>query len=93
MTADTRMEQAIRWGRLTFTVDGNWHHWLCCVAATKKATKLVLHKGSLLDDPHALLQGSGRYLREVPLERAREDPEGVREIVRSAVDHQTDMLP
>jgi hypothetical protein len=92
-SADARMEQAIKWRQLTFTVGGNWHHWVCAIAATKKATKLVLHKGALLGDPHALLEGSGRYLREIPLERARENPDAVREIVRSAVDHQTDMLP
>jgi hypothetical protein len=92
-SADARIEQAIKWGRLTFTVDGDWHHWLCGIAITKKATRLVVHKGALLDDPHALLQGSGRYLREIPLDRAREDSDGVRDIVRSAIDHQTDMLP
>ena len=61
--------------------------------ATKTAAKLVLHKGALLDYPQALLHGSGRYVREIAFERARKDSEGVRENVRSAVDHQTDMLP
>jgi hypothetical protein len=92
-SADARMEQAIKWGRLTFTIDGNWHHWLCGIVATKSAARLVLHKGVLLDDPQALLRGSGRYVREIGFERARENSEAVREIVRSAVDHQTDMLP
>jgi len=90
-SAHASLERAIKWGRLTFTVDGNWHHWVCAVAATKKGAKLLLHKGALLDDPHGLLRGSGRYLREIPLESIRQDPEAVRAIVRSAVDHQTDM--
>jgi hypothetical protein len=28
------VDEAIKWGRLTFTVDGNWHHWLCAIAVT-----------------------------------------------------------
>jgi hypothetical protein len=90
-STDTRLERAMKWGRLVFTVDGNWHHWVCGIAATKKGAKLVLHKGALLDDPRGLLQGTGRYVREVPLERAREDPPAVRDIVQSAIEHQTDM--
>lgn len=90
-SADAGLEQAIKWGQLTFTVGGNWHHWICGIAATKKGAKLVLHKGALLDDPHRLLQGSGRYLRDIPVKRVRQDPAAVRGILRSAVDHQTDM--
>lgn len=89
---DSRLEQAVKWGRITFTVGGNWHHWLCGIAATKKATKLVFHKGALLDDPEGLLVGSGRYVREVSAEEARRCPDAVRGLVRSAIAHQTDML-
>jgi hypothetical protein len=91
MNSDARLERAVKWGRLVFTVDGNWHHWVCGIAATRKGAKLVLHKGALLDDPRGLLEGTGRYVREVALERAREDPPAVRDIVRGAIDHQTDM--
>jgi hypothetical protein len=89
--ADARLEPAIKWGRLTFTVGGNWHHWVCGIAATRKGARLVLHKGALLDDPGGPLEGSGRYLREIGLERARQDPQTVRALVRSAIDRQTDM--
>jgi hypothetical protein len=85
------VQEALKWRRLTFTVDGNWHHWLCAVAASK-AGSLTFHKGALLDDPAGLLEGDGRYTRQVPYERAAERPEAVIALVRDAVEHQEDML-
>ncbi|MER6172755.1 DUF1801 domain-containing protein [Streptosporangium sp. NPDC001681] len=90
--ADPGLEQSIKWGRLTFTVAGNWHHWLCGIAVTKKGVKLVFHKGALLEDPQQILLGSGRYLREVPSEAAMRHAGAVVGIVRSSIAHQTDML-
>ena len=39
-------------GRLTFTRDGDWHHWICAVSVTKQEAKLHIHNrapGSLGD--------------------------------------------
>jgi len=30
--AGAGVDEAVKWSRLTFTVDGNWHHWLCAIA-------------------------------------------------------------
>jgi hypothetical protein len=90
--AEAGVEEAVKWGRLTFTVGGNWHHWLCAVAVAARRVGLVFHKGSLLDDPAGLLEGEGRYLRQVPYERAATDPEAVTGLVRQAVARQTEML-
>ncbi len=79
--------EAVKWGRLTFTVKGNWHHWLCAIAVTKRGAHLVFHKGSLLDDPAGMLQCEGRYVRE----RAVGDPEAFTALVRQALAHQTDL--
>lgn len=84
--------EAIKWRRLTFTVDGNWHHWLCAVAVTGGAVSLVFHKGSLLEDPADMLQGGEHYLRKLPYDRAAADPEAVTALVRQAIARQTDML-
>lgn len=85
------VSEAIKWRRLTFTVDDNWHHWLCAVHVTRAAVSLVLHKGALLDDPGGLLQGDGKYLRQIPFQEAAANMEAVRTLVRDAVAHQTDM--
>lgn len=90
--ADARITEAIKWRRLTFTVDGNWHHWLCATAVTKRGVSLMFHKGALLDDPDLLLRGEGRYLRQVPFEDAVENPGGITGLVGEAVAHQSDML-
>jgi hypothetical protein len=84
--------EAIKWRRLTFTVDGNWHHWLCAIAVTPAGVNLMFHKGSLLDDPAGVLRGGGRYLRQLPYDQAAADPEAVTALVRQAIVHQTDML-
>jgi hypothetical protein len=90
--ADETVIEAIKWGRLTFTIAGNWHHWLCAIAITKREPRLVFHKGSLLEDPANLLQGESRYLRQIPYHRAAAHPEAVTALVREAIVHQTEML-
>ncbi|MFS2295529.1 MAG: DUF1801 domain-containing protein [Actinomadura sp.] len=86
------MEQAIKWGRPTFTVSGDWHHLVCAIAATEKGAKAVFHKGVLLEDPENLLRGSGRYVREAPAATALRRPEATAALVRSAIAHRTDMI-
>jgi hypothetical protein len=83
-----------KWGRLTFTRGGDWHHWICAVAPTRGGVKLVLHKGALLDDPHEAMEGAGRYTRAIPFRTPEEiDPELVAPLLRQAADRQTEMLP
>ena len=53
-------EHERRWGRLTFTRRSDWHHWICAIAPTKMAIKLVIHKGSLLADPRGVMVGEGK---------------------------------
>jgi hypothetical protein len=89
---DPRLQQAVKWGRLTFTIDDNWHHWLCAIAAPVKGAKLIFHKGALLDDPHDLLTGSARYTREIPADDVLSHPVAVKALIASAIAHQTDML-
>lgn len=86
------LDEAIKWNRLTFTADGNWHHWVCAVSVTKRAASLMFHKGVLLEDPRGLLEGEGQYLRGTSYERAHDDPGAIAGLVRQAVDRQTDML-
>lgn len=86
------LDEAVKWGRLTFTADDNWHHWLCAVAATKRSVNLTFHKGVLLDDPAGLLEGSGQYIRTVPYARATAEPDAVAALIAQAVSRQTEML-
>ena len=90
--ADPRVQRAVKWGRLTYSLEGNWHHWLCAVAVSKRSRRLVFHKGALLEDRSGLLDGDGRYVREIPLAEALRQGDGVADLVRSAIRHETDML-
>lgn len=81
-----------KWGRLTFTRAGNWHHWVCAISSSKSSVKLVVHKGALLADPHGLMEGDGRYSRTIVFR----PPEGIdadvlAPILREAAARQTEM--
>ena len=82
--AERGLRAGVKWRQLTFTVDDDWHNWVCAIAVTKGAVSLVLHKGALLHDPAGLLEGEGRYVRHIPYERATTAPEAVTAIVRAA---------
>jgi hypothetical protein len=85
-------QHARKWGRLTFTREGDWHHWICAVTATKRAVKLVIHKGALLADPHGVMEGQGRYTRSIAFRSADEVDAGVvAPILREAAARQTEM--
>jgi hypothetical protein len=83
-----------KWGQLTFTREGDWHHWICAVSSTKQAVKLVIHKGALLADPHGAMEGDGRYTRTIRFRAPDEiDADVVGAILREAAARQTEMLP
>jgi hypothetical protein len=83
-----------KWGRLTFTRAGHWHHWICAISATNQAVKLVIHKGALLADPQAVMKGEGRYSRTIAFRAPDEiDADVVAAILREAAARQTEMWP
>jgi hypothetical protein len=83
-----------KWGRLTFTREGNWHHWICAISPTKGAVRLVIHKGALLADPRRAMEGAGRYTRTISFRTPEEtDPDVVAPILREAAARQTEMRP
>jgi hypothetical protein len=83
-----------RWGRLTFTLNRHWHHWICAVSPARSALKLVIHKGSMLADPHRAMEGEGRYIRAIHFRAPDEvDAAVVAPILQEAAARQTEMLP
>jgi hypothetical protein len=87
------VEHARKWGRLTFTRDDDWHHWICAVTPTKDALKLVFHKGALLADPEGRMEGEGRYIRAIYCRSPDEVDVGVLSpVLREAAARQTEML-
>ncbi len=81
-----------KWGRLTFTREGNWHHWICAISPTKKAVTLVIHKGALLADPRGVMEGEGRYSRAIAFRSPEQiDADVLAPILREAAARQTEM--
>ena len=64
-TAEPQMDEAIKWNRVTYTLNGNWHHWICGIERTRKYVSFIFHKGALLDDPAGILHGEGQWLRTI----------------------------
>jgi hypothetical protein len=85
-------EHARKWGQLTFTREGDWHHWICAITATRSAVKLVIHKGALLADPQGIMEGQGRYSRSIAFRSQDEiDAAVVAPILREAAARRTEM--
>jgi hypothetical protein len=81
-----------KWGQLTFTREGDWHHWICAISATRRAVKLTIHKGALLADPRGVMEGEGRYSRAIPFRSPEQiDADVVAPILRQAAARQRDM--
>jgi hypothetical protein len=85
-------QHELKWGRLTFTREDDWHHWICAISPTKTAVSLVIHKGALLADPLRVMEGEGRYSRGIPFRSPDQvDGDAVAPILREAAARQTEM--
>lgn len=84
------LDRAIKWRRLTFAVDGDFHHWICGIDVTRRGVVLQLHFGGLLPDAEGrLTAGESRFLRTMVFRTAEAvdaDADVVAGFVRAAVD-------
>ncbi len=56
----------VKWGRLTYGLFGDYHHWICGIAQTKKSINLIFHFGGLLDDKNEyFIVGDSFFLRKL----------------------------
>jgi hypothetical protein len=63
------LDSAIKWRQLVYAMEGDFHHWLCAIAVTKKRVTLNFHFGALLDDPEgAFRAGSSKFMRMLDFE-------------------------
>lgn len=57
LSADERVEEAIKWSSPTFIYKGNIASFFM---NAKKHVSLMFHKGAMIDDPAGLLEGEGK---------------------------------
>lgn len=67
------LTSAIKWRKLTFTMNEDYHYWLCSISISKKSVGLNFHYGGLLDDPrHLFKTGTSKFLRQLEFKRVEE---------------------
>jgi hypothetical protein len=60
------LDFAIKWKRLTFAVNQDFHHWLFAVQVTKNSIGIVFHFGGLLEDENSVfIKGKSPFLRKL----------------------------
>jgi hypothetical protein len=93
LESEPRMEEAIKWNRITFTLNGNWHHWICGIERTRKYVSFIFHKGALLNDTSRILQGTGKYTRQIRITSLADiNRKALIDLIKQAVAKQTAML-
>jgi hypothetical protein len=65
-SADKKLDCDIKWGRLTYGLSDDYHHWICGIAQTKKSINLIFHFGGILEDKNKkFISGESFFLRKV----------------------------
>jgi hypothetical protein len=78
VSSEERLTPAVKWGHLTYGLDGDFHHWICALAVTKKWVSLRFHFGGLLSDPDQVFRaGASKFLRSIDYVKAEEVDAGL----------------
>jgi len=57
---------AIKWQQLTFTLNNDFHHWICAIRINKNNITLNFHFGSYLNDNlNLLIAQKSNFLRQL----------------------------
>ncbi|HEY4786167.1 MAG TPA: DUF1801 domain-containing protein [Bacteroidales bacterium] len=66
MESNPEFRFGIKWGQLVFSINNDFHHWICSISLTQKYIGLNFHFGSYLTDhSNAFKTGSSRFLRQL----------------------------
>jgi hypothetical protein len=87
-SVDNRLTSDIKWRQLTFALEGNYHHWICAIAVTKKSVNLVFHFGGLLDDPNKILiAAASKFFRKIEFQSVDNiDEKQIKKLIFQAID-------
>ena len=82
------MEAEMRWGKPTFGLNGDFHHWICSIQVLKNKVSLTFHFGGLLcDEKNRLIAGTSKFLRKIEYERFDSiDEEEIKSFIQKAVE-------
>ena len=90
-SAEHNLDMAIKWRRLTFALNGDFHHWICGIEITKAYVGIIFHFGRLLEDPHHKFKfGTSRFMGKIEIRSLNELE---RDVMRNFIDLAVDKLP
>lgn len=84
---DEKLDCEIKWGKLTYGLSGDYHHWICGIAQTKKSINLTFHFGGLLEDKNKkFIVGESFFLRKLEYKSIGDvDVEIIKDFVKQAI--------
>ncbi len=86
-SVDKKLTCEIKWGRLTYGFSGDYHHWICGIAQTKKAISLIFHFGGILDDKNKkFIAGDSFFFRKLEYPEIGDiDKKVIKDFVKQAI--------
>ena len=84
---DKKLDCEVKWGRLTYGLSGDYHHWICGIAQTKKTVNLIFHFGGILDDKSKhFIVGDSFFLRKLEYSTVGDiDEKVIKNFVKQAI--------
>jgi hypothetical protein len=90
-STEHNFDMAIKWRRLTFALEHDFHHWICAIDITKTYVGIIFHFGGLLNDPHNKFKvGASSFLRKIEIRSLREIEN---DVIRNFIDQAVDKRP
>lgn len=69
-----------------FSISAKLSDAFCHIPIYNQHLNLGFNKGALLEDPHGLLQGTGKLIRHIPIKQIADlEREEVKDLIRSAI--------
>lgn len=90
-STEHNFDMAIKWRRLTFALEHDFHHWICGIEITKSYVGIIFHFGGLLDDPRGKFKiGASNFLRKIEIRSLREIEN---DVIQDFIDQAVNKLP
>jgi len=86
-SVDKKLDCKIKWNRLTYGLSGDYHHWICGIAQTKKSINLIFHFGGILEDKNKnFIAGDSFFLRKLEYQKIGDfDEKVIKYFVKQAI--------
>jgi hypothetical protein len=77
----------IKWRKITFALNNDFHHWICAIAATKNSVNLYFHFGKLLDNKtYVFKTGTSRFLGKIEFKKIEDiNKKIIKDLINEAV--------